>query len=81
MFRRCVLFVAFVVFTVGWGVISVISLGVIAGVLRVRGAGVGLGGKSWLVCIWCKSGCRNFVSMSLVLSLLLTPPILMLCSR
>ena len=81
MLRRCVLFVAFVVFTVGWGVISVISLGVISGVLRGRGAGVGLGGKSGLVCMWCKSGCRNFVSMSLVLSLLLTPPILMLCSR
>ena len=56
MLRRCVLFVAFVVFTVGWGVISVISLGVIAGVLRGRGAGVGLGGKSGLVWVWCSSG-------------------------
>ena len=81
MFRRCVLFVAFVVFTVGWCMTSVTSVGVISGVLRGRGAGVGLGGKSGLVWVWCKSGCRNFVSMSLVLSLLLTPPILMLCSR
>ena len=77
MFRRCVLFVAFVVFIVGWGVISVISLGVIAGVLRGRGAGVGLGGKSGLVWVWCRSGWRNFVKISLVLSLLLTPPIRM----
>ena len=81
MFRRCVLVVAFVVFTVGWCGASVISVGVVSGVLRVRDVGFGLGGKSGLVWVWCKSGCRNFVRMSLVLSLLLTPPIRMLCSR
>ena len=78
MLRRCVFVVSFVVVAV---VGCVTSVGVISGMLRGRGVGVGLGGKSGLVWVWCKSGCRNFVSMSLVLSLLLTPPILMLCSR
>ena len=78
MLRRCVVVVSFVVFVV---VDVVTSVGVISGMLRGRGVGVGLGGKSGLVWVWCSSGCRNFVSMSLVLSLLLTPPILILCSR
>ena len=78
MLRRCVVVVSFVVVVVV-GVVT--SVGVISGMLRGRGVGVGLGGKSGLVWVWCSSGCRNFVSMSLVLSLLLTPPILMLCSR
>ena len=78
MLRRCVVVVSFVVVAVV-GVVT--SVGVISGMLRGRGVGVGLGGKSGLVWVWCSSGCRNFVSMSLVLSLLLTPPILILCSR
>ena len=78
MLRRCVVVVSFVVFVM---VDVVTSVGVISGMLRGRGVGVGLGGKSGLVWVWCSSGCRNFVSMSLVLSLLLTPPILILCSR
>ena len=81
MFRRCVFVVVVVVCMVGEFGASLTSVGVISGVLRGRGVGVGLGGKSGLVWVWCKSGCRNFVSMSLVLSLLLTPPILILCSR
>ena len=81
MFRRCVFVVIVVVCRVGEFGASLTSVGVVSGVLRGRGVGVGLGGKSGLVWVWCKSGCRNFVSMSLVLSLLLTPPILMLCSR
>ncbi len=44
-----------------------------------RGGGGGRGGKSWFVWIWWRSGCRNLVRMSLVFSLLLTPPILILC--
>ncbi len=81
MFRRCVFVVVVDVCVVGEFGLFVTSVGVISGVLRRRGVGVGLGGKSELVWVWCKSGCRNFVSMSLVLSLLLTPPILILCSR
>ncbi len=89
MLRRCGLFllvscglssIDVCVSSVGMSV-GVTSVGVTAGLLRGRGVGVGLGGKSGLVCVWCKSGCRNFVSMSLVLSMLLTPPILILCSR
>jgi hypothetical protein len=57
--------------------VCVVSFVVIPGLRSGRGVGVGLGGKSGLVCVWCKSGCKTFVRMSLVLSLLLTPPILM----
>ncbi len=32
------------------------SVGVMSGMLRGRGVGVGLGGKSGSVCVWCKSG-------------------------
>ena len=74
MLRRCVIVVSFVLLMMVDGVTSV---GVISGMLRGRGAGVGLGGKSGLVWVWCSSGCRNLVKISLVLSLLLTPPIRM----
>ncbi len=43
----------FVVFVV---VVGRISVGVVSGVLRGRGVGVGLDGKSGLVWVWCKSG-------------------------
>ncbi len=55
----------------------VTSVGVISGMLRGHSVGVGLGGKSGLVWVWCNSGWRNFVRISLVLFLLLTPPIRM----
>jgi hypothetical protein len=74
MLRRCVVVVSFVVVVV-IGVVT--SVGVISGMLRGRGVGVGLGGKSGLVWVWCRSGWRNLVRISLVLSLLLTPPIRM----
>ena len=46
MLRRCVIVVSFVLLMMVDGVTSV---GVISGMLRGRGAGVGLGGKSGLV--------------------------------
>ena len=53
MLRRCVVVVSFVVFVV---IIVVTSVGVISGMLRGRGVGVGLGWKSGLVWVWCSSG-------------------------
>ena len=49
MFRRCVFVVVVVVCMVGEFGASLTSVGVISGVLRGRGVGVGLGGKSELV--------------------------------
>ncbi len=47
------LVVSFVVVAV---VVCGTSVGVMSSMLRGRGVGVGLGGKSGLVCVWCKSG-------------------------